>query len=283
MEDQKKVIEIDAELFTLNVLSGKFEIVDAEARLGICTSGSVGAEHVFKYSLVIHDKKGKLLLQQKINSELHLYFNTKEKSLIWAVPFEDTVLTMSASIKEPADGTGGESSFDLLRREFTIRLWETNNQLPFDKFEDADYIIKSSQDPPVSQEKEKDEDDFDFEGRNDELEKSELRKKELKQLKRRQYYLRSTYELQDKEEEKEKEKDNKEDDNEDDEEEEEKKGGIRVSQIGSISSPIKKRSKNDPNKLLIVGQRVPRSFVVKQSGQLDIFSTASGMDQAEGA
>ncbi|KAA6378625.1 MAG: hypothetical protein EZS28_025847 [Streblomastix strix] len=178
MENPKKIIEVDAELFTLNIQSGHFVIVDAEARLGICSSGSIGEEPAFKYDLAIHNKKGKILLLQRINSEMHLYFKSQEKSIIWAVPFEDTVLTLNATIKEPVDGTGGESAYELLRREFAIRLWEAQNKLPFSKCEDAECIIKSStQNPPVSLEKEKEKENNEDEQTFNETIKKEKKRK----------------------------------------------------------------------------------------------------------
>ncbi|KAA6403354.1 MAG: putative VID27 null [Streblomastix strix] len=287
MDTWTKLLEVEAALFVFSVESGSFENVEQDALLGLYAVGALPdpkskkkQPQSYEYNLVVRNKNGELLLLQKINSDMHLYFVQTHSSIVWVTPLDGAALTMSATVKGLPGGQGGEPAFNLLRREFTIRLWETQNKLPFSRCEEADFIIQTLMTQQnVGKEKEKDDDDdSDFEGRDEELEKAKLNKKEIKQLQKRQYNLRRIYE-EEKEEEKEKDDD---DDDEEEEEEEEKKGGIRVSQIGASQAP-KKKSKNDPNKLLIVGQRVPRSFVVKQSGQLDIFSTASGMDQAEGA
>lgn len=67
-----------------------------------------------------------LILAQRVNSDMHIYFDETHQSVVWVHTAEGIVHTLSLMFHKQQDN-------DSFKRQMTQFLWETNTATPFAK------------------------------------------------------------------------------------------------------------------------------------------------------
>ncbi|KAH7831862.1 putative protein involved in vacuole import and degradation [Monocercomonoides exilis] len=258
------LIQVHGVLFIFNGRAQQFELAEPSCTVSIypTTNDTSTAKPqkgkktkpFFDFNLYISKEDGTPLILHRLTPDLNLTFLDAHQSFVFVTHLERTVLTLTVRIVS-------SDEFEQFRTECIKKLFEVNNQIPWEKCEDQELLLNGSRKTITEDDKDEDESELDFEEYDDELEKKEMQQRELEliEARKRELNLRARGdEMIESEEEEEKEEE------EDDEEEEHDRKAEK-------SSSATASSKHEDNRLLLVGRSVPRSFVITSNGGIDIY------------
>lgn len=208
-EDSEKY---KAVFFTFSMETNTFEPFSTNATLLIYRNEDKSKRKNSKitYNLCIHGSDGRVYVDQIISNESQIRFVTDYNSIIWVAKSDQQIYPMSCRFFS-------EEDFRKVNKTIIKCLYETNNNEPWEKCADQDFLIKQM----VEEKQEKDEkddegSDLDFESYDDEIEQKPLDERELKYINRnknkveRNFARISKMDIEEEEEESEKEEEEEE-------------------------------------------------------------------------